>query len=262
MRKTLLLTLGLGLLVTLPAMGQLGQVLTDFQSYSGDLQRYLQNNLSGTLKPVEIQSQNAITNSTGQLNLPNPITAGEKVGDDIILYSISDRFDNNPVLKSEAVNNELNRLITRSSVASNLGKNGQIRTKVKLQNTVDTLENIAKIAQQADETNQTFINDLQQKASQIAAAGIPGLSALLSAGQSNLQMQSIRIQNEQSKIVGENLAQTMQVNHFLQYSNLNLANISQQMDENNRSRRVDSAAEAARLLRTSSQIDLLGRKEK
>ncbi|MDZ7958711.1 MAG: hypothetical protein RMY34_12665 [Aulosira sp. DedQUE10] len=262
MRKTILFTLGLGLLVTVPAMAQLGGVLTDFQSYSGDLQKYLQNNLSGTLKPLEIQSQNAITDSTGQLNLPNPIAAGDRVSNDIILYSVSDKFDNNPVLKSTTVNNEINRLITRSSVASILGKNGQIRTKVKLQNTEDTLQNIAQIAQEADESHQSFLQDLQQKVGQAGAASVPGLSALLSAGQSDLQLQTLKIQSEQSKIVGETLAQTMQVNHFMQYSNLNLANISQQMDENNRARRVDSSAEAARLLRTTSQMDLFGRKEK
>jgi hypothetical protein len=67
------------------------------------------------------------------------------------------------------------------------------------------------------------------------------------------------VQSEQSKIIGETLAQTMQTNQYLQYSNLNLASISQQMEEMNRTRRVDSATEAARLMRTTSQIDLFGR---
>ena len=53
----------------------------------------------------------------------------------------------------------------------------------------------------------------------------------------------------------------MQTNQSLQYSNLNLASISQQMDDINRSRRVDSATETARLMRTTAQIDLFGREE-
>ena len=59
--------------------------------------------------------------------------------------------------------------------------------------------------------------------------------------------------------MAENLAQVMQNNQFLQYSNLNLANISRQVEQANQTRRVDTAAEAARLLRTSAQIDLFGR---
>jgi CheY-specific phosphatase CheX len=261
MQKTVLLTLGLALLVTLPATAQLGNVLTDFQSYSVELQNYLKNNLSPTLKPIEIQSQNALNDATGELNVPNPVVAGERLSNVIILNSISDKFDNNAVVKSTTANQEINRLITRSSVASVLGRNGQIRSKIKLQATQDTIENIAQIAQEAGNSHQNFLNDFQQQLGQLSNASIPGLGALLNTGQSDLQLQNIKIQSEQSKIVGETLAQTMQTNHFLQYSNLNLANISQQMEENNRSRRVSDSAEAARLLRTTSQMDLFGRKQ-
>lgn len=261
MRKTALFTLGLALLGTLPAMAQLGDVLADFQSYSVELQNYLKNNLSPTLKPIEIQSQNALNDATGELNVPNPVIAGERLSNVIILNSISDKFDNNAALKSTTANHEINRLITRSSVASVLGKNGQIRSKIKLQATQDTIENIAQIAQEAANSQQNFLNDFQQQLGQLSNASIPGLGALLNSGQSDLQLQNIKIQSEQSKIVGETLAQTMQTNHFLQYSNLNLANISQQMEENNRSRRVGDSAEAARLLRATSQMDLFGRKE-
>lgn len=261
MQKTVLLTLGLAALVTLPATAQLGNVLTDFQSYSVELQNYLKNNLSPTLKPIEIQSQNALNDATGELNVPNPVVAGERLSNVIILNSISDKFDNNAVVKSTTANQEINRLITRSSVASVLGRNGQIRSKIKLQATQDTIENIAQIAQSANDSYQNFLNNFQQQLGQLSNAGIPGLSALLNTGQSELQLQNIKIQSEQSKIVGETLAQTMQTNHFLQYSNLNLANISQQIEENNRSRRVSDSAEAARLLRTTSQMDLFGRKQ-
>ncbi|WP_096595477.1 hypothetical protein [Calothrix sp. NIES-2098] len=262
MRKTLILTLGLALVGTLPAMAELGNVLADFQSYSAELQNYLKNNLSPTLKPIEMQSQNALNQATGELNVPNPVAAGERLSDVIVLNSISDKFDNNAVVKSATANNEINRLITRSSVAGMLGKNGQIRTKIKLQATKDTLDNIDQIAQEADNSHQNFLKGFQQQIGQLSNLSMPGLGALLNSGQSDLQLQNIKIQSQQSKIVGETLAQTMQTNHFLQYSNLNLANISQQMEENNRARRVDASAEAARLLRTTSQMDLFGRKEK
>ncbi|MHC5831272.1 MAG: hypothetical protein ACYT04_88735, partial [Nostoc sp.] len=74
------------------------------------------------------------------------------------------------------------------------------------------------------------------------------------------QLQTIKIQQAQSAILGETFAQTIQINQSLQYSNLNLANISQQTEEANRARRVDTSTEAARLLRATSQLDLFGRK--
>lgn len=260
MKKIALLTLGLGLLMTMPAMAQLGNVLGDFQAYSVDLQNYLRNNLRPTLKPVEIQSQNALYNATGELNIPNPIAASDRLSTDIILNSISDRFDNNSVVKATTVNHEISRLLTRSSVESLFGYNGQVRTKIKLENVQNTLQNISELAQEADSSYQNILGNLQSTLTNLTTGSIPGLSSIFAA-QSDLQLQSLKIQSEQSKIVGESLAQTMQSNHFLQYSNLNLANISQQMEENNRARRVDSSAEAARLLRTTSQMDLFGRKE-
>ncbi|MBW4560071.1 MAG: hypothetical protein KME32_02755 [Mojavia pulchra JT2-VF2] len=270
MRKTTItiLTLSLGFLITLPATAQLGKVLADFQSYSGDLQTYLKNNLSPTLKPLEIQSQNAISDSTGELNIPNPVAAGDRILNGLILNSVSDKFENNSVVKLTSTTQEINRLVTRSSIASNLGKAGQIRAKIKLQNTEESLDNIARVVSEAEKANQTFLGEIQKQIGQLATTAttgnIPGMGGLLqgSSNQSDLQLQSIKIQSEQSKMLGESLAQSMHINHSLQYSNLNLANISQQMEETNRARRVDSSAEAARLLRTTSQMDLFGRQEK
>jgi hypothetical protein len=258
MRKTTFLTVAFSLAIILPAVAQLGRVWTDFQSYSVDLQNYLRNNTS-SLRPLEIQTQNAVTSATGELNIPNPITANEIIGNDIFLNSISSNFENNSLLNSYLISNNMNRYIIRGSIASLLGKNGQIRTKVKLQNTERGLKNIDAFADKADEINRDFVNDIQSQVSQLTG-NIPGIAALLNAAnQSNLQLQQIKIQQNQSKIIGENLAQTIQGNQFLQYSNLNLASLSQQMEETNRARRVDSSTEAARLLRTTSQIDLFGR---
>jgi hypothetical protein len=262
MQKTTILTVALLLLIILPVTAQLGKVWTDFQSYSADLQNYLRNNIS-YLKPLEIQAQSAVTEATGELNIPNPISASERIGNDIFLNSISSNFENNPLINANSVSNQINRLIIRSSVMSLLGKNGQIRTKIKLQNTETGLKNIDAFSDKADEINQDFISDIQNRIGQLSgvANNIPGISALLNAAnQSSLQLQQIKIQRDQSKIMGENLAQTIQGNQFLQYSNLNLANLSQQMEETNRSHRVDASTEAARLLRNTSQTDLFGRK--
>ncbi|MEH1965049.1 hypothetical protein [Nostoc sp.] len=274
MRKITIFTLASLSLAILPAMAQiqtggLGQVWTDFQSYSTDLQNYLQyNNLSETLKPVEVQSQNALSNSKGELNIPNPVAAGQKVRDNLILYSSnsdsrSGRFENNSAVRGNLVSNELNRIITRGVAVGILGQNGQIRTKTKLENTEKSLQDIAG-SNNADSQIDSFKNKLESTGIDKTVKQVisiadnllgQGLLALLTTNQD-----TIKIQQEQSKIVGETFAQTIQTNQSLQYSNLNLANISQQTEEANRARRVETSTEAARLLRATSQLDLFGRK--
>jgi hypothetical protein len=271
MQKLTILTLTLLSLGILPIMAQtplnnnnlgLGEVWTDFQSYSTDLQNYLQNNLSENLKPVEPQSRSAISGATGELNIPNPIAAGQSVRDQMINYSVSDRFENNSAVRSNLVSNEINRIITRGAVTGVLGEKGQIRTKAKLKNTETSLKNIAGFNDVEDNTN--FLDKLAglniTSGSTTVTIGenliSQGLAALLTANQ-----ETIKIQQEQSKIVAETFAQTLQTNQSLQYSNLNLANISQQVEQENRDRRVNASTEAARLLRVTSQVDLFGRKD-
>ena len=258
MKKIAFLTLSLSFLIILPATAQLGKVWTDFQSYSTDLQNYLSNNVNDSLKPVEFQSQNAISGATGELSIPNPVDAGERVSTDIFLNSISDKFENNPVVRSTLVSNEINRLITRSSAAGVLGVNGQIRSKTKLQDTENRLENIGVFADNPDEEGNRLLKQFSDLASNLT--GTPQTTALSQLIGLTQSQNTVKIQREQVKIVAETLGQTIQTNQSLQYTNLNLASLSQQMEDTNRARRVDASAEAARLLRTTSQADLFGRK--
>ena len=272
MQKTTIFTFTLLSLAMLPAIAQiqtggLGQVWTDFQSYSQDMQDYFQhNNLKYTLNPLEQgQSQIAIESAKGDLKIPNPVAAGQKIRDDSINYSYnsdakSSRFENNAAVRGNLVSNELNRIITRGVAVSILGKNGQTRTKIKLENTEKSLEDIDGLAQETEGSNNTFLSQIKSginaaKTADPAANAISGLAELLGVS----QVQMMKIQQEQIKIVAETFGQTLQNNQALQYSNLNLANISQQVEEANRARRVETSTEAARLLRATSQLDLFGR---
>ncbi len=277
MRKTTIFTFTLLSLTILPAIAQvntagLGQVWSDFQSYSKDMQDYFQYNLKDTLTPLE-QSQGriAIDNANGDLKIPNPVAAGQKIRDDIINYSYnsdakSSRFENNSAVRGNLVSSELNRIITRGVAVGVLGKNGQIRTKTKLENTEKSLEDIDGFAQELDTNNNTFFEKIKSslanatrdaaKAAEPTVNAISGLAELLGVS----QVQMMKIQQEQIKIVAETFGQTLQTNQALQYTNLNLANISQQTEEANRARRVETSTEAARLLRATSQLDLFGRK--
>ncbi|MGM3308010.1 hypothetical protein ACSQ6I_18880 [Anabaena sp. WFMT] len=260
MRKVVFFSLAFLLLLGLPARGQLGKVWSEFQLYSVDMQNYFTNNLSETLRPLEISSQNSLNIATGQLNLPNPIEVGKQARQDLLLYPTTDKFENNPIVRANAVSNEMNRLILRGAVEGAMGTEGQRRLKVKLEETENVITNIVEAANDAEQSNQNLLNDIIAKLPAINNI-TQQLSTQTSASQINLQLQTLKVQSQQSRIIGENLAQTMQTNQSLQYSNLNLASISQQMEEMNRARRVDSATEAARLMRTTAQMDLFGREE-
>ncbi|WP_373526041.1 hypothetical protein [Nostoc sp.] len=267
MKKTAILTFTFLSLAIIPAVAQvktggLGQVWTDFQSYSTDLQDYLQNNLSDNLKRDEVQSR--LNSAKGELNIPNPVVAGKEVRDDLINNSYrsdskSNRFENNSAVRGNLVSNELNRVISRGAAESVLGRNGQIRTKAKLENTEENLENLVNKTEELDRKSDNLLSTIVTQVSNAtnpADKAISTLAELLGTS----QLQTLKIQQEQLKLVGETFAQTLQNNQSLQYSNLNLANISQQAEEANRARRVDTSTEAARLLRATSQIDLFGRK--
>ncbi|WP_066384075.1 MULTISPECIES: hypothetical protein [unclassified Anabaena] len=246
MKKTILLTLAVSTLLVLPAMAQLGRVWTDFQYYSTDLQNYLRNNLRDSL---DINAQNALSISRGELNLPNPVEAGKQARQNILFFNtIPDKFENNQAVHSDAVSNEINRVITHSAVEGVLGRDGQTRMRNKLENTQATINNITKIANDSNSIFDQILNTITDAAKHTEINAVKE--------QSNLQL---KVQSEQSKIMAETFAQSLQTNQFIQYTNLNLANISQQMEVANRARRVDTSAEAARLLRTTSQIDLFGR---
>ncbi len=281
MRKSILLTLSLAFLGMLPAMAQLpdqfqeqslGRVLSDFTKYAKDLQDYLGNqtypgnnydNLPNSSRPVEAGIKDAIDYSAfyyrDEGKIPNPIAAGNHFREQVFDNS-SGTFENNPAVQATIASNEINRQLTRGAVEGVLGENGQSRLKAKLENVEKSITDREKDVNQFQQQNQSFLSKFTDGVCQIA--GNPGTGSTVdpcqNSREANLQLQSIRIQLDQSKMIGESLANTIQVNQSLQYSNLNLASISQQMEEANRARRVDASAEASRLLRATSQADLLG----
>ncbi|WP_339381363.1 hypothetical protein [Brasilonema sp. UFV-L1] len=239
----------------LPAMAELGSVWTDFQLYADDLKEYLSNNIYETFTPVDLQTQSAITtNSLDDLNIPNPNAVAKLTRDQIVQYSVSDKFENNPAVYGAEVGYQVNRYITRGAVEGFFGRDGQTRLKGKLEKTQEAVERVNELTQKAEMEN----NNAQQQ--QCIAPNSSGQvmdnTCLVMRSLSNVLFQTFKLQADQSKIIGETLGNTIQLRNDFQYSNLNLADISQQMNEANRARRVGTSAEVARLLRVSSQTDL------
>jgi hypothetical protein len=241
--------------------GDLGQIKNDFDSYAANLRDYLTNynNSVKTFQPLEVQIQLGITDSSGSLDLPNPVSAPESIRNQIVQYSISDKFETNPAIYGSIVSNEVNRYIIRGSADTLLGADGQVRLKNKLEATENIVRNAEKSYQEAQQTNEgigNIISEIIDKARSAGGFSTAGEEAQLTRNLARLQLQSIEIQKDQSKIMAEMLGRSIQSQNDLQYTNLNLANISQQNEDSNRARRVEAAAEVARLLRVTSQTDL------
>ena len=259
MKKTIFLTLSFTFIASLPAIAQVGNVWVDFQNYASDLQNYLTDNISN-IQPFDSEAQTAINSFNGELNIPNPVAVRKSLNEDITINSLSDNFENNPAVNAKSVGNEIDRQLTRSIAVGVLGEEAQIRSKIKLENLEESLIRTTDNIQEIRENSQNILDDITET----AISSSNPLSPLLGQSQSRLielQLQNIEIENGQSKMIAENLGQTLRLNQNLQYSNLNLANISQEIEELNRSRRVNTSAQAARLLRTTSQVDLIGRKK-
>ena len=182
----------------------------------------------------------------------------QSLTDDITNNSLSENFENNPAVNAKSVGNQIDRQLTRAIAVGVLGEEAQIRTQIKLENLEESLVRTTDSIQEIREDSANILDDITET----AISSTNPLSQLLGQGQSRLielQLKNIEIENQQSKIIAENLGQTIRLNQNLQYSNLNLANISQEIESSNRSRRIKASAEAARLLRTTSQVDLSGR---
>ena len=260
MKKILFITFSITLIATLPAIAQVGNVWNDFKSYASDLQEYLNDNISN-FQPVDSEAQTAISSFNGELNIPNPVAVRRSLNDDITINSLSSKFENNPAVNAKLLGNEVDRELTRAIAVGVLGEEAQIRTQIKLENLEESLVRTTDNIQEIRESSQNILDDITETAVNISNP----LSPLLGQSQTRLielQLQNIEIENQQSKIIADNLGQTIKLNQNLQYSNLNLANISQEIESSNRAVRVNTSAEAARLLRTTSQVDLLGRKMK
>ncbi|NES22292.1 MAG: hypothetical protein F6K41_26070 [Symploca sp. SIO3E6] len=276
-RKGTMITLSLfsvAFLGILPAMAELGDVWTQFMDYTGEFQIYTKEQVKAMLKPIEeSDSEQFLTGSEGDLGISNPNRARKNAEQKIDLGKPTDAFENNSVVRELIVGNEIDRQITRGAVDGVLGKEGQTRMKDLLNQTQTTVDNIEQIYQGTDKSvSGSWNSELNTQKNQIKntyqeadgednTQDVVKLMVKAQYQHSQLSQEAweglAALQVEQSKILGEMLSSTTQINKDQQYTNLNLTNISRQMDEANRARRVEEAASAANLFRVAAQTDLL-----
>lgn len=252
-RVVIFLTIPLIVFGSSKAQAELGEVFQQFQDYANDFQDYLKGSsdpkiellsLKHALKPLKSGTVDSIlgtadpilgTASGSQtLKLFNPIKARGDANELVTQGNDpKDAFENNLYLRSLLVGNEIDRQITRGAVQSLLGEGGQKRT-------INALSQVQEILLgTGDDSALQIQNEAQtRKATQDVVKDL------------------VRMQFVQSRLIGENLSTVIQTRQDIQYSNLNLTNISQQMDEVNRAQRVSGSVETARLIKMSAQMGL------
>lgn len=175
----------------------------------------------------------AVKQTTGAMGLPNPVEAQDILKDLLKKQDFAgkppDAFESNKTVYTHVTAaDEITRQSSRSRVDSVLGKEGQELTKKRYELTQQAVQNSQKANQDAQA--KTVTQDVVKE--------------------------QIKIQNAANQIMQSVHDSTQKTHEDLQYTNLNLADISNAADANNRARRIASDADAARLAQVSSQVDL------
>lgn len=169
--------------------------------------------------------------AAGDMGIPNPNDARQsaeeeaKDGD-----STPDVFEINKDAYAVGVGNLIDRIATRQAIESVLGKPGQEKTVKELDSNSQAVEDNALAASQAQEL------DVTQDIMKLFITNDARTSAISAASRAELS----RLRTD------------------VQFTNLNLVNISRTLDEQARHYRVQRAASSAKILTLSAQAGLIG----
>ncbi|MBR8835125.1 MAG: hypothetical protein DSM106950_14100 [Stigonema ocellatum SAG 48.90 = DSM 106950] len=242
-------------------LGNLGKISTEFNNYTQALQQYIRSNLPQKLEPIDQSyTKDAMDRflTTDPFHIPDPIQAEQEI-DNVVTNKFQntkpDFFENNLTLKQTFARNELNREITRGVVQGVMGTDVKSKIETIENDVIKYIDKSIEKQQKAKDFLSEAINTACSTLSQVNS-GVNNTQTCQNALSADVQRDMLRIQGYQTKIQAETFAQTIQMNQSQQYSNLNLVNVSQQLEEANRARRVDSSAETGRLLRATTQIGL------
>lgn len=203
----------------------LATVFDQWQEQLSSLNKYISSIVARKLddlsESVQGDLQAAVHESVGELGLPDATEVREKVEE------IAANGDNT-VNSVDKTTNEVDRQITRGAASSILGKDGQQRTKIQVQKTEDSIEQVQSDgeAAQGEVVTQNVMKRIAKQNTQTAAM----LGAMRTDG--------LKLQQSQ------------------ELANLNLTNISRSLDGQNQARQKESVGQGFSNLRTASQARL------
>ncbi|MFP5271195.1 hypothetical protein [Coleofasciculus sp.] len=192
------------------------EIIEQFEGYFSSLDAYLDQVVEEVFGAVATDINVALEAATGQMEIPDPITA-RKVLTESLGQGETTVFMENPVTGTQRAANTLDREMTRASIASVLGEAGQERVVSEIESTKEAVSQASTLAQQAQNL------DASQKV-----------------------LKAIAAQNGQiAEVLGQQRLDALQARQDAQYANLNLSNISETLDAEAKERRLTLMGEAA-----------------
>lgn len=153
-------------------------------------------------------AKKATNDSTGSMNMPNPISAGDRIK--AAIAKNGSMKDTNVVEGAVVASNEVERDITRASIESVLGEAGQNRTKKEIEATKQTVADTQQLANDAQsmDASQNILKVIAaqnaQLVSVLAQTRTDGLQQRHDAQQTNMMLSQIAEQGA-SQRMRENL---------------------------------------------------------
>ena len=214
------------------AASQVDTTFTDifslFRQSFESTKAYVEQTLADWIAPLPGDLQGVIQTTLGDLGLMDPNQVREVITEELTATLERDLVQSDSLYASLELANEVDRQMTRAQVDAVLGQGGQSATRDKITWIEDT---IGQVQQHAD-TAQTAVSTQ---------------AAIKQMAQQNAR---------QSEILGAVQSELLQSRQDAQLTNLNLANMSQNLDQEARARRLQALGNALDTLQISAQARL------
>ncbi|WOD39874.1 hypothetical protein [Nodosilinea sp. E11] len=189
---------------------------------------YIEQTISGLLTPLPGDLDGVIQNALGDLGLVDPNRVRSEISTELATILEGDLAQSDSIYAGIETANEVDRQLTRAQVDAVLGQTGQAATRDKItwiEGTIGQVQQHADSAQTAVSTQAAIKQMAQQNA-------------------------------RQSEILGAVQSELLQSRQDAQLTNLNLANMSQNLDQEARARRLQELGNALDTLQISAQARL------
>lgn len=214
------------------AASQVDTTFTDifslFRQSFESTKAYVEQTLADWIAPLPGDLQGVIQTTLGDLGLMDPNQVRAAITEELTTTLERDLVQSDSLYASLELANEVDRQMTRAQVDAVLGQGGQAATRDKITWIEDT---IGQVQQHAD-TAQTAVSTQ---------------AAIKQMAQQNAR---------QSEILGAVQSELLQSRQDAQLTNLNLANMSQNLDQEARARRLQALGNALDTLQISAQARL------
>lgn len=214
------------------AASQVDTTFTDifslFRQSFESTKAYVEQTIADWIAPLPGDLHSVIQTTLGDLGLMDPNQVRAAITEELTTTLERDLVQSDSLYASLELANEVDRQMTRAQVDAVLGQGGQSATRDKITWIEDT---IGQVQQHAD-TAQTAVSTQ---------------SAIKQMAQQNAR---------QSEILGAVQSELLQSRQDAQLTNLNLANMSQNLDQEARARRLQALGNALDTLQISAQARL------